>query len=55
MAFALKAEYCGSLCADIAHICCSPSYAWYNPCAFAVPALAPGQSYSHLFGKTRQR
>lgn len=23
---------------------------WYNPAAFAVPALAPGQSNAHLFG-----
>ena len=23
---------------------------WYNPAAFAVPALAPGQTFSHLYG-----
>ncbi len=23
---------------------------WYNPGAFAVPALAPGQTFSHLYG-----
>lgn len=27
---------------------------WYNPCAFAVPALAPGQTFSHLFGNARR-
>jgi hypothetical protein len=27
---------------------------WYNPCAFAVPALAPGQTFSHLFGDARR-
>ncbi|MDP9162069.1 MAG: hypothetical protein M3O09_17820 [Acidobacteriota bacterium] len=27
---------------------------WYNPCAFAVPALAPGQAFSHLFGNARR-
>ena len=23
---------------------------WYNPAAFAIPALAPGQTFSHVFG-----
>ena len=27
---------------------------WYNPCAFALPALAPGQSFSRLFGNARR-
>ena len=27
---------------------------WYNPCAFAVPALAPGQTFSRLFGNARR-
>lgn len=27
---------------------------WYNPCAFATPALAPGQVFSHLFGNARR-
>ncbi|MBV9483318.1 MAG: TonB-dependent receptor [Acidobacteria bacterium] len=27
---------------------------WYNPLAFAVPALAPGQSNAHLFGNARR-
>ena len=28
--------------------------AWYNPCAFAIPALAPGQSFARLFGNARR-
>jgi hypothetical protein len=28
--------------------------AWYNPCAFAVPALAPGQTFAHVFGNARR-
>jgi len=28
--------------------------AWYNPCAFATPALAPGQGFAHLFGDARR-
>ncbi|PYV96070.1 MAG: hypothetical protein DMG89_19115 [Acidobacteria bacterium] len=27
---------------------------WYNPCAFAVPALAPGQTFAHLFCNARR-
>jgi hypothetical protein len=27
---------------------------WYNPLAFAVPGLAPGQSNAHLFGDARR-
>jgi hypothetical protein len=27
---------------------------WYNPCAFAVPALAPGQTFAHVFGNARR-
>jgi hypothetical protein len=27
---------------------------WYNPAAFAVPALAPGQTFSHDYGDARR-
>jgi Carboxypeptidase regulatory-like domain len=27
---------------------------WYNPGAFAIPALAPGQTFAHLFGDARR-
>jgi len=27
---------------------------WYNPCAFATPGLAPGQSFARLFGNARR-
>jgi len=28
-------------------------FCWYNPAAFAVPALAPGQTVAHLFGNAK--
>jgi hypothetical protein len=27
---------------------------WYNPAAFAIPVLAPGQTFAHLFGNARR-
>jgi hypothetical protein len=27
---------------------------WYNPAAFAIPALAPGQTFAHAFGDARR-
>ena len=27
---------------------------WYNPAAFAIPALAPGQTFSHEYGNARR-
>jgi hypothetical protein len=27
---------------------------WYNPAAYAIPALAPGQSLAHVFGNAKR-
>lgn len=27
---------------------------WYNPAAFAIPALAPGQTFAHVYGDARR-